>query len=439
MQKGVVMEITPGEIVLLTRDGQFIRIPRGSRECEIGDEIQLVQQPAPVRGGSFRMRALVSGLVAACVLLVMGLAALFGRFDRDPVIMAYVTLDINPSVEMGIDTKERVRELTGINPEGAALISGLDYNGKTVAQLTAELVALAEQQGYLKKVEEVDIVVSTTPVIEASEDEEDKLVSAVSTAVAESLPPEQKETATIISRPVPVEVRQEALVHGISAGKYAIYLEAKKKNPESKDIDLNAFKTKSVSQLAKEAGGVSKLIDEKNRLSKDDLRRLVLAEKEREKEEKDKNKGKATPTPAKNAPAAAKPTSFRFIPTPTVKQTPNRNYDWLKRDDDEDRRNSGSRNDNGNADRRGGNSGNRGDSKDDGRDRGKGSGKAAPTPTVKLTATPKSTAKPTVKPTSTPAKRPNGDDRDRDRNDDRDRNNNKNDRDRDDRRDDRWR
>ncbi|MBQ8658381.1 MAG: hypothetical protein IJ506_04525 [Clostridia bacterium] len=61
---------------------------------------------------------------------------------------AYLTIDINPSVEM-IVADGVVTSVKACNDDGAVLLSGENFEGKTIEEATKNIVALAEELGYL--------------------------------------------------------------------------------------------------------------------------------------------------------------------------------------------------------------------------------------------------------------------------------------------------
>ena len=61
---------------------------------------------------------------------------------------AYVTIDINPSVEL-IVKDGKVVSINAGNEDASILLSGEDLVGLTVEEATGKIVKLAEELGYL--------------------------------------------------------------------------------------------------------------------------------------------------------------------------------------------------------------------------------------------------------------------------------------------------
>ncbi|UJF34401.1 anti-sigma factor domain-containing protein [Paenibacillus hexagrammi] len=109
MNKGIVMEMSENTIIVMSPNGRFEKLPRGTRNCEVGEEILLA--PAKPRMKVPKL-AIASSLAAAIVLCFVLVSTLTGTLPSGQVV-AYVSIDINPSVEMGIDNEEVVRDLRG--------------------------------------------------------------------------------------------------------------------------------------------------------------------------------------------------------------------------------------------------------------------------------------------------------------------------------------
>lgn len=300
MNKGIVMEMSDRHVIVMTPKGDFRRLPRDSRTCEIGEEI-LFAEP-PVRRNVPAM-AKLSGLVAAVVLCIAVFAGVTDFTGKNDVV-AYVSMDINPSVEMGIDSAEKVRDLRGLNEDGKQLIAGLDYKGKDM-DAVAEAILQKAEQGPLAK-GEGDIIIASSAVKETNQIDDtaiaDKLKAQVSKYLKEEHP-NDADKYEVTAFAAPAEIRQEAESQGLSTGKYAIYLAAKSRGSA---VPLDEFKTESIYQIAKANGGIDTLIDPQNLPEKAAFKQLLEEEKSGKLTEKanqaaEKNGKPASAGNAKNA------------------------------------------------------------------------------------------------------------------------------------------
>lgn len=292
MKRGIVLSIENKKAVLMTADGQFISIPHEAH-MRIGEEtsIQAVTK-VPKRAPK---RAFWYSGAAAAILLFMIPFFFLTTAEAHPVV-AYVSLDINPSIEIGVDKEQRVQELKGLNNDGKAIISGLSYKGKPVDVVAATIMSTVAKGHYLDKPDK-DIVITSLIL------DNDNPANDLEQMVAKTLDDKVKETirqmnannepnVTVLS--VPTEVREEAAANGISSGKMAVYLMAK---DEGYDIKLEQLKVQSIADATESIGGVKKIVEQG--ASKEKLKELAKKEKQ--------NKKQASATPAVDKAQAAKP------------------------------------------------------------------------------------------------------------------------------------
>lgn len=272
MSKGIVLELKGKEAVLLTPEGNFLAIKRSRRrEWLIGEEVDL----PPVHMPQIKKKRRVfnpSIALAASILLVFISVFAFPFLGGKQTAIAYVSVDINPSVEMSIDKHVQVISMSGINQAGEEIILLMeDWSGKPLDQVTINLIMVARQQGYLS--ESQNILISTS----FTDDESEGLyIASVDAALQEA---EQKiKTSSLDQRNIDTaedaeeeefqihrvktkkEEHNEAKKKGISPGKYLIYLEAIGQGVE---IKLDEVAGSSIAQLAQRLNGVGTILSNK--------------------------------------------------------------------------------------------------------------------------------------------------------------------------------
>jgi hypothetical protein len=225
----------------------------------------------------FSMTSSFAAAAVVCLIVIGGLSG----FGRHPVI-AYVSMDINPSVEMGIDAGEHVRELKGLNSDGTQLIDHLDYKGKPLDEITDALIEKAAEKGYFSQGIQTEIVIASTVVKPeaVAVKGETTIADEVRSRVAEQLSSKheaQAETVEVTAIATPKEVREQARSNGLSAGKYAIYLAA---SNNGHVIPLQAFKEDSIRDIAAKNGGLDNLIKSGKPATIDEWKKLVKDDKD---------------------------------------------------------------------------------------------------------------------------------------------------------------
>ncbi|GAB6007020.1 MULTISPECIES: anti-sigma factor domain-containing protein [Geobacillus thermoleovorans group] len=207
MKKGIVLELDEEFVTVLTPEGEFLRLKK-EKECEIGEEVKAnaVGRPFPFRRRSFRY-ALISVLTAATVLL-----ATWIQWPSNAVY-AYMSIDINPSIEAGVDAELRVLTLKAYNEEGKKVLAALpSWKRQPFSSVTKQIIALSEQKGYLKKGGEVLI---TTVERERDASSARKL----SAALAEIQRSVADDRIVITTANSTMAVRNQAVKRGMTTGK----------------------------------------------------------------------------------------------------------------------------------------------------------------------------------------------------------------------------
>ncbi len=235
-KRGLVTSIKDGHCIVVNPDGGYEKIPLPSREVQVGEEVfyNRVRIPAEIK----------SVLVAASFLLFFLTSVLLyqGSVNR---VAAYITMDINPSLEISVDSKSLVIDVTCLNEEATRLVKPGEYKGKSLDYTIAAIIDKSVEQKFLKPGEENLIVTTISPVDDKAEPVDGKALGRL-----------VEQSATARECPVQVrvytasgEIRKKAKNTGISSGRYLIYKEMKKQDPSVKIDDV---KKDSIKKLLEE-------------------------------------------------------------------------------------------------------------------------------------------------------------------------------------------
>ena len=93
-------------------------------------------------------RLFVPLAAAAALALAVGLG-LAHRAPCTAVPTARVALDVNPSLELALDSSDQLLQITACNPDAVQLLNGLELNGLPVEDAVDHLLDRLEEQGYL--------------------------------------------------------------------------------------------------------------------------------------------------------------------------------------------------------------------------------------------------------------------------------------------------
>lgn len=203
--KAVVVEIKDGYAVMLQDDGSFIKLE--DRKFTIGDVVNMEEKKMPGRG---RFKGMLATAVIFFMLMGGGAWAYFTPYY-------YVSLDVNPSVNMIANYFERVIGVEAVNEDAIAVLEGLDLKNKKVEEAIVEAVDSITEEGYLSEGNGEILIAS----IAKNNDKAERLAGKLKGAVEEDIE-ENGVQAEISAGALGYEMVQAAKALDITPGKYNI-------------------------------------------------------------------------------------------------------------------------------------------------------------------------------------------------------------------------
>lgn len=337
MSRGTIMALERKTAVVLTPGGEFVRVRR-LPGFELGAEIVY----AAKQGAARVKRWMLAGASAAALLVVLvGLWLL-----QPPSVVAYVTMDVNPSVEIGLDKNMHVRELRAVNRDAEAIVSGVKYKGKALEEVMS---AVADKLAASRPLLQDEVVIVSVPVKAVAAEWETRVADTVKTALSAAAKKDAARTDAeldVTTLSVPKEVRKAANEQGISAGKMAFWLAAEDQGHE---VPIETLKKQSMKKIAAEWGGVKKVLEsESNRKSDKEAWKKLLEDA----------KAKKKLPEVKSSPKPSKPSEG---PNPGKDDRGGNGKHGNGKSSDDDRKGQPAKpDDNGNKNVNNGNSGNKG-------------------------------------------------------------------------------
>jgi len=244
-KKGIVLETQPNLITVLTPQGEFRSVPWAKPPYpEVGSEINF--RETAEQKSLFSFNRLMA--IAACLLIVFFSVSLWsGIILPSRQVVAYVNIDINPSIELGLNEKGKVVQATGLNQDGQLLLENLKLE-KLAADKAVELITQAAMdQNYLREGNENAVVITVS-----DPDKVPEKVKKLDEKVKEQLAAKQLSGTTQVLE-VNGQLHDKAKELGVSPGKYVILLEAVE---EGLELSVEDLKGNSIVKAIKAAGGV---------------------------------------------------------------------------------------------------------------------------------------------------------------------------------------
>lgn len=170
------MEMDDTFLTLLTPEGEFLRTERNNQAYQLGDEIHFfpIDSKAAKRNALKRLakiKPIWAASAAAAILLLIG--SLIPGY-QDNKAYAYMSIDVNPSIELGVNRDMKVIEIKGYNEDGIKIVSGLhDWKKQDVSDVTQIILTQMKKAGYLEH--DNSVVISTVHSETAVKQAEEKL------------------------------------------------------------------------------------------------------------------------------------------------------------------------------------------------------------------------------------------------------------------------
>jgi hypothetical protein len=244
---GIVIEVTNKKATLLMKDGTFVtvRIPTG-KHPSVGKEYQASYFSQRKR--SLFVVPSLSLSVAALIAFVL-FSGLFPIGSRSATA-AYVSFDINPSLEVGVDEEMQIVQIDTFNDEAHRIIKKYDLDVEkkySFEEFADQLIKAYEKEGYMKS--DHAMLITTISSKEGNDKTEAALDQALDSIVKKSV---VKYPVRITVSESNTDTREKAKQLGVSSGKYSTFQKANKngtplKEEMLKEVNFQELKVTAVS------------------------------------------------------------------------------------------------------------------------------------------------------------------------------------------------
>ncbi|RKQ31240.1 anti-sigma-I factor RsgI family protein [Oceanobacillus halophilus] len=153
-KRGIILEQHRNYTILLTKDGAFEKGKVITGSGQIGDEVFF--EPFGTKKKSFvfaqgnRKHVSALFLSAACFLLLLILPVYF--ITGANKTYAYVSVDINPSIELEINKDYQVRSIRPINTDASTVVDQLeDYQNRKIETVIQMIMDKSEENGLINE------------------------------------------------------------------------------------------------------------------------------------------------------------------------------------------------------------------------------------------------------------------------------------------------
>ena len=214
--KAVVLEVRGNQAAVLLKNGSVIKIK--NKGYAVGTCLEINEPGSRVIKLTFR----VACVAAAVVICTVGALAYVTPY-------AYVSLDVNPSIEYVLNRFDRVLSVNGVNDDGADIVDDIKKLGvrhRTITQAIEMTVEKLQQENYISENEENIVVLAASA---GTEQKAALLVDSLQRSITKD-----NSAVTVKSMRVTPEQVEQAQEIGVTPGKLSIVneLAATEEDPE---------------------------------------------------------------------------------------------------------------------------------------------------------------------------------------------------------------
>ncbi|KFM99944.1 hypothetical protein D0U04_05475 [Bacillus clarus] len=218
MNKGIVMDIKKHSVVVLTPDGEFITFKRKSHSYMIGEEISFNEQEQRVPRFSIPSFLKPASLLVVCFLCVF----LFFYNQPEEKAFAYVSIDINPSLEASVTKDLRVVDLRACNDDGKRILKEMKrWKNEPLQDVVRTIIKQSQEDGYLTNDKQVMLTAVT---------KEKSLEPQLEKAMQGLKKEYETKHVTVVYQNSTMQMRENAKKAGIGTGVYIKQENEKKKS-----------------------------------------------------------------------------------------------------------------------------------------------------------------------------------------------------------------
>ncbi len=207
-----------------------------------------------ILGGTYMKRKIA---LAASIAVAFSLGGGVYAYAKTPV--AYVSLDINPSVELGVNAFDTVVSAEAYNEDGEKVLDGTNLVNSKVGDAVGTVITNAISDGYIKE-DSTNTTTSAAVEITVSTDKDglaDKLNESLKETADETLKNNDLE-AEVETDKVALARRDEARQLGITPGKLNLIQKLQALDSSIKVEDYKSISVKEIQKKAKELRKMTK-------------------------------------------------------------------------------------------------------------------------------------------------------------------------------------
>lgn len=193
-------------------------------------------------------------MAAALVLFTAGWEGL-RLYQSNLAVASVITLDVNPSIEIHVNKKEKVLDVVALNKDAEIVLEDMDFSGSGIDVTVNALIGSMLRHGYLGEAADSILVTVDNTDATAAKKLEKELLLEVNKVLEEA-----KVSGEVIGQTVDAdkEAAKIAEQYGITEGKAKLIVGIMKDHPSYKVEDLVSKTITELNAISKKSGTTAK-------------------------------------------------------------------------------------------------------------------------------------------------------------------------------------
>lgn len=152
MKRGIIVDVNDRFLTLLTEEGEFLRSKRYEAHYEIGQELDFYPLEEKKRLAAEHFKFIkAKPIIASVLLFVFFVSFVLLPVNEEDNIYAYMSIDINPSIEIGVNEKYQVIDMISYNKDGESIVANIpDWKKKDFDSVIFEIINQLKIQGFVE-------------------------------------------------------------------------------------------------------------------------------------------------------------------------------------------------------------------------------------------------------------------------------------------------
>jgi len=221
---GTIVEIEKNKAQILTIDFNSVNINR-KPGMYIGQQIKFKDEDL-YKTITLKRVILISSGVAAILLIYLSIWSNVPISDKSS-IYAYVDLDVNPSIEIALNSEKKVLKARSLNSDAKKVLSAIQINNLDVNEAITIITSKCQELGFMPSQDDIVLIScvlnSVNPEYKKNKTKIEKYFNALFNSIC------KKDDLSKKVIMVDYDIKKLAMKNSISSGKEIIYLKAKER------------------------------------------------------------------------------------------------------------------------------------------------------------------------------------------------------------------